>query len=816
MKTKFLICYLILTFSILTIGKSQYYWSAKKKIYFKPDSTSIIIELKNINDFEKFKEQVQLSERFHQIDKLPVKGLAILSLNQKVQKKDFNALKNNPVLKRIMLAHKIEGTLPIYFTGEILLKPKPNIKIEDILKIINNGASIKNTSKYGTYCLDVQNWDSIFIYANKIYESGIVEYCHPNFVAEIIKFQNDPLYSQQYYLNNTGQFNGTAGIDINAPEAWAISMGLTTVRVAMIDDGVENHEDFNGRVLQGYTPRDPTGFGAPTTNLPDPNIEVIGHGEACTGIIAASHNNIGIAGIAPCTNIIPINIFSDWYYYTDQYNQTKVSFHETAQDNAAAINYAWDDAQADVISNSWGYNTTSSGDIPYADEIIYAISNARTQGRNNKGSVVVFASGNFNQSFSGVTFPANVSGVIAVGAIDNNGNIWNYSSRGSEMDLVAPSGGLQGNIVTTDRMDNGVPILGYESGNYYYAFNGTSAACPQVSGVAALMLSVNPNLTETQVRTILQQTATDMGSSGFDNTFGYGRLNAQAALEQVRNTITITGPTTLCSSSATFTIDNPPPGCSVNWTASPSNMFTNTSGSDTSFTTAWNGSLRFMGWGTVSATITGSCGSVNITKDVWLGRPTSPTSIEMIPEDGLCKGMQYYYQFGLQHPYDWIIDSWHWDLQPPGIIIGSHTGRPVKLYYPSSTTPGTYSIGVSAINSCGESSYHIEYFEVNDCDRGRSLTFNLFPNPASDNVQVDVIQNTSSPEDSVIFAATTDQGVSTNYSVRMINMYGTIVYSTNKKGNSFTLPLNGLRDGTYIISVTDNINTCQKQLIVKH
>lgn len=234
MRTKFLLCYFVLTFSILTSGKSQYYWSAKKKIYFKPDSTSIIIELKNENDFEKFKLQIQQSERFRQIDKLPAKGLAILSLNQKVQINDLYVLKNNPVLKRIMLAHKIEGTLPIYFIGEVLLKPKPDIKIEDVLKIINNGASIKNTSKYGTYCLDVQNWDSLFSYANKIYESGIVEYCHPNFVPEIVKFQNDPLYSQQYYLNNTGQFNGTAGIDINAPEAWAVSLGLTTVRVAMI------------------------------------------------------------------------------------------------------------------------------------------------------------------------------------------------------------------------------------------------------------------------------------------------------------------------------------------------------------------------------------------------------------------------------------------------------------------------------------------------------------------------------------------------------------------------------------------------------
>ena len=91
---------------------------------------------------------------------------------------------------------------------------------------------------------------------------------------------------------------------------------------------------------------------------------------------------------------------------------------------------------------------------------------------------------------------------------------------------------------TTDRMGaNGV------AGNYIGTFGGTSGAAPQVSGVAALMLSVNPNLTESQVRTILNETATDMGTSGFDNTFGHGRLNAQAALLRIGNII---GPDVLC------------------------------------------------------------------------------------------------------------------------------------------------------------------------------------------------------------------------------------------------------------------------------
>lgn len=189
-------------------------------------------------------------------------------------------------------------------------------------------------------------------------------------------------------------------------------------------------------------------------------------------------------------------------------------------------------AQADVLSNSWGY-LTSSQTQPGFDAIIQAINNARTQGRGELGAPVIFASGNNFGTINDVAFPANVNGVITVGACNNAapaGDIWYYSERGASMDLVAPSGdvNLNGDVVTLDRMG----AFGYEQGNYTFRFGGTSAACPQVSGVTALMLSINPNLTEAQVINILQTTATDMGDPGFDNTFGYGRVNACAAVRQ--------------------------------------------------------------------------------------------------------------------------------------------------------------------------------------------------------------------------------------------------------------------------------------------
>ena len=132
---------------------------------------------------------------------------------------------------------------------------------------------------------------------------------------------------------------------------------------------------------------------------------------------------------------------------------------------AEAIKWAWQ--RADILSCSWGGG-------PASNDITSAINNARRYGRNGKGCVVVFASGNGYPSIKDVSFPGNVDGVITVGAIDNRGVIRNYSQRGASMDLVAPSGGSPGDVVTTDRMGN----LGYHTGNYYLEFNGTSAACP--------------------------------------------------------------------------------------------------------------------------------------------------------------------------------------------------------------------------------------------------------------------------------------------------------------------------------------------------
>ena len=115
-----------------------------------------------------------------------------------------------------------------------------------------------------------------------------------------------------------------------------MTKGSSSIKVAVIDQGVAGHEDLGDRLLPGFTPGLANGNGAPVSNNP--------HGECCAGIIGASHNNLGIAGIAPLVKIVPVNIF----------------YSQSSSNIAAAINYAWDDAEADVISNSWGDRCTAT------------------------------------------------------------------------------------------------------------------------------------------------------------------------------------------------------------------------------------------------------------------------------------------------------------------------------------------------------------------------------------------------------------------------------------------------------------------------
>ncbi len=441
-------------------------------------------------------------------------GRALITLDRHYIESDINFLKllfGHENLYSAVPGLKLNDGFKMALTHEIVAQfPEGIDPASGIIKeLTSKFNAIFDRNEYGVSIFRVSNPLQGLELSNKLVENKLVEWAHPDFYAQVTKY-NDPFYSQQFQMSNTGQvvhgYAGTPGIDCNAPAAWMLTTGLSSTVVALIDDGLEAHEDLvdeNGlsRVLSGNTPVT-GGSGTPRYNSD-------AHGVACAGIVAATHNNnLGIRGVAPEVKLRSVNIF--WG-------------GETTQSIANGINWARTQG-VDVMSNSWGYTSCTAS---YSN-INSALSAARSSGRGGKGCIIIFASGNGGKSC--VDYPANRSDVIAVGAVTNQGAHSNYSNSGIHLSLVSPSdadfGQAGASVVTIDRMG----IAGYNSGNYESYFGGTSAACPVVSGVAALVLAVNPELTEDEVRSIMLSTATDMGSAGLDNTYGYGRINAGDAV----------------------------------------------------------------------------------------------------------------------------------------------------------------------------------------------------------------------------------------------------------------------------------------------
>ncbi|MBZ4187644.1 S8 family serine peptidase [Niabella beijingensis] len=512
----------------IDVNPGLFYYSAKEKKYLTEDSSVIVLKTP-LSEEENAYNELQSDLAALAVERMTKTDVGTIEIQLKGNNIGdvINKIKSN--LKEVNVWHSLKlGSLNLIPTGEILLKPKKGNSISEILSKVNysNGASIKeDVNKYGTAILDVKDRQNLFPIANAIYESGLVEWSHPNFWVPISKNYSptDFYYGSQFYLKNRGWQGGTIGMDINVEPAWDITKGSSSIKIAVIDDGVEAHEDLpSSRILSGYTPRNASGYGAPTA--------ASAHGECVAGIIAATQDNDNpsaslytISGIAPNCKIVPVNIFYDGY--------------ETVADLASAINWAWDNGGADVLSNSWNYNSTSGPILdPSFDALVQSFTDARTLGRGGKGSVVVFSSGNYGPSQpTGVRFPANLDGIITVGAVDMLGRLSTYTCQGPSMDLVAVSSYELfplGDVFTIDRMGDPGYVPGPPVRPYFAGFGGTSAACPQVSGVAALMLSAKSTLTESQVKSILQSTAVDMGSSGFDNQYGYGRVNAGSAVYQ--------------------------------------------------------------------------------------------------------------------------------------------------------------------------------------------------------------------------------------------------------------------------------------------
>ncbi len=362
--------------------------------------------------------------------------------------------------------------------------------------------------------------------ANLFYESGLFECAEPELLYHNLLASNDQYFSNQWGLKNTGQHCNFSNLDIRAENAWSITTGSQNVRVAVFDQGIKmDHPDLINNIYG-------TGYDAETNTTP--SVLRNNHGTPCAGIVAAQQNNsIGISGVAPNSRLMSISIDLDW--------------DNTPQQLANGFNWAWQNG-ADVISNSWGGYAPSS-------IIDNAIINTLSQGRNGKGTIVVFASGNENNTV--IRYPgSNNPDILVVGAISPKGERKSYTScdnegwgscYGTQLDVVAP--GVF------------IPTTTY-TGGYTQTFNGTSSACPHVAGVAALILSVNPNLTAQQVRNIIESTTQKVGGYSYQTTsgrpngswnqeMGYGLVNAYAAVQAACPTVNFVNRTVTANTTVT-------------------------------------------------------------------------------------------------------------------------------------------------------------------------------------------------------------------------------------------------------------------------
>jgi subtilisin family serine protease len=397
---------------------------------------------------------------------------------------------------------------PRYHPEQVLVRFKDSFseQMREAAISAYRAKTLKRIPGLDIYSLQIPEGTSVEEMVYVLSRNPDVEFAEPNYVIHAAAWPNDILFSYQYALHNTGQQIGssgpigTSGADIRATAAWEETKGEGETIIAIIDTGVDvEHPDIKNKIKSA---------GKDFVNGDDDATDDNGHGTHVAGIAAADTNNSeGIAGVAWNCKVLPVKVLDQlgegWDY-----------------DVAAGIRWAVDNG-ADVINLSLGQDTPSTT-LEVALEYAY-----------EKNVVIVAAAGNEGVA---VYYPAAYDDYcLAVAATNYNDERVTFentiddfepweSNYGPEIDIAAPG----------ERIVGLVPTWYFGSGSFPYAWGfGTSAACPHVAGLAALIKSIKPQLSASEIMCVIRYATDDVNSSshpGKDDYLGYGRINMKKAI----------------------------------------------------------------------------------------------------------------------------------------------------------------------------------------------------------------------------------------------------------------------------------------------
>ncbi len=375
----------------------------------------------------------------------------------------------------------IQSSLNNEFDAKGISKTSVIVKLKTNLTKANAdafGAKYNTTVKRTIKPLNVlvlqipaDNTSSQFI--KKLIADPQVVYADPDLKVELDESEvnvNDPMIGDQYALRK-----------VEASKAWFVNPGKDSVKIAIVDTGVDlDHPDLKNKLLPGYNALEPG----------KPPKDDSRHGTHVSGISAAiSNNGIGVAGLAANCKIIPVKVLG--------------ANGGSLASIADGLTWAADNG-ADVVNMSLG---TYTEDQTLGDAVKYAL-----------GKIVVCIATMGNDNMEKRRYPAAFPGMIAVGSTDENDKKSNFSNYGSWMTVSAPGSNILSSLPT------------YMSPNGYGKLSGTSMAAPLVTGLAALVRSQHTGMAPKDVAKILQNSADDLGDTGYDKYFGAGRINAFKAV----------------------------------------------------------------------------------------------------------------------------------------------------------------------------------------------------------------------------------------------------------------------------------------------